>query len=96
MGLDDQLMLVAATAPCHHVVVLLQHHVLVVIKVEQVDGEQLVGDATRGFDALEQLEGVDDGLDGGVVSGPHVLTQRKGTGAFAVVGVVASRRHDPA
>ena len=87
---------VAATAARHHVIVLLEHHVLVVVKVQQVDGEQLVGHAARRLDAPRQLQGVDDGLHRGVVAGPHVLTQREGAGALAVVGVVATRRHDPA
>ena len=55
-------MSVAATAPGHHVVVLLQHNVLVVVEVEQVDGVELVGHAAGRIDALGEFEGVDDGL----------------------------------
>ena len=86
----------AATAPGHHVVVLLQHNVLVVVEVEQVDGVELVGHAAGRIDALGEFEGVDDGLDSGVVGGAHVLAQREGAGALAVVGIVAAGRHDPA
>lgn len=86
----------AAAAPSHHVFVLLQHHVLVIIEVEQVDGEELVGHAARRLDAPDQLQGVNDGLDGGVVGRPHVLAQGEGAGAPAVVGVVTPGGHDPA
>lgn len=89
-------MSVAATASRHHVIILFQHYILIIIEVEQVDGEELVGDAARRLNAFDQLQGVDDGLDGGVVGRPHVLTQREGAGAFAVVSVVAAGRHNPA
>lgn len=92
----DWSMSVAATASSHHVVILFQHHILIVVEVQQVDGEELVGHAARRLNASDQLQGVDYGLDGGVVGGPHVLTQREGAGAFAVVRVVAAGRHDPA
>ncbi len=88
-------MSVTAAASSHHVIVLFQHHILIIIKVEQVDGKELVRHATWHLDAFDQLEGIDDGLDGGVVGRPHVLTQREGAGAFAVVSVVAPGRHDP-
>lgn len=87
---------VAAAAPSHHVVVLFQNNVLVVIKVEQVDGKQFVGHAARRLDASDQLQCVDDGLHSGVVGWFHVLTQREGAGALAVVGVVTLGGHDPA
>lgn len=87
---------VAAAASSHHVIILFQHHILIIIEVEQVDGEELVGHAARHLNALHQLEGVDDGLDSGMVGRPHVLTQGEGAGAFAVVSVVAAGRHDPA
>lgn len=86
----------AATAPGYHVIVLLQHHVLIVVKVEQVDGVKLVWHTAGRVDALGELEGVDDGLDGGMVGGAHVLAQGEWAGALAVVGVVAAWRHDPA
>lgn len=87
---------VATAASSHHVVVLFQHYILFVIKVEQVDGEQLVGDAARCLHAFDELQGVDDGLDGGVVGRPHALTQREGAGALAVVGIVSPGGHNPA
>lgn len=86
----------ATAASSHHVVVLFQHHILLIIEVEQVDGEELVWDAARCLHAFDQLQGVDDGLDGGVVGSPHALAQREGTGALAVVGIVTSGRHNPA
>lgn len=89
-------MSVAATASSHHVIILFQHHILVIIEVEQVDGEELVGHAARRLNAFDQLQGIDDGLDSGVVGWPHVLTQGEGAGAFAVVSIVAPWRHDPA
>lgn len=89
-------MSVAATASSHHVVILFQHYVLIVIKVEQVDGEELVGHAARRLDAFDQFQGVDDGLDRSVVRWPHVLTQGEGTRAFAVVSIVTPGRDDPA
>lgn len=93
---SDSLMSVAATASSHHVVILFQHHILVIIEVEQVDGEELVGHAARCLNAFDQLQGIDDGLDSGVVGWLHVLTQGEGAGAFAVVSVVAPGRDDPA
>lgn len=87
---------VATTASSHHVVVLFQHHILLIIEVEQVDGEEFVRDAARSLNTLDQLQGVDDGLDSGVVGRPHARAQREGAGALAVVGIVASGGHDPA
>lgn len=84
-----------AAASRHHIVVLLQNNVLVVVKVQQVNAEEFIRHAAGRLDALGQFEGVDDGLNCGVVGGPHVLTQGERTGAFAVVGIVAARRHDP-
>lgn len=84
-----------ATASCHHIIVLLQHDVLIVVKVQQVNAEEFVRYAAGGLNALGQFEGVDDGLNRGVVGRPHVLAQGKRTGAFTVVGVVAAGRHDP-
>lgn len=89
-------MSVAAAASSHHVVILFQHNILIIIKVKQVDREELVGHAAWCLDAFDQLQGVDDGLDGGVVGWPHVLTQREGAGAFAVVCIVTTGRHNPA
>ena len=41
---------VAAAAECHHLVVLFQDDVLVVVEVEQADGVELVGYAARRVD----------------------------------------------
>lgn len=84
-----------AAASRHHIIILLQHDVLIVIKVQQVNAEEFIRYTAGGLDALGQFEGVDDGLNCGVVGRPHVLTQGKRTGAFAVVGIVAARRHNP-
>lgn len=84
-----------AAAPGHHVIVLLEDHVLIVIKVKEVDGVELVRHAAGAADALAQLQGVDDGLHGGMVGRPHVLTQGEGAGASAVVGVVTPGGDDP-
>lgn len=86
---------IATTASCHHVIVLLQHYILIIIKVQEVDGEELVGHTTRCVYAFGKLECIDDGLHSGMVCRSHVLAQRKGTGPFAVVCVVATGRHDP-
>lgn len=93
---SDDATSVTTTASSHHVIVLLQHHILIFVEVEQVDGEELVWHAARRLDAFHQLQGVDDGLDGGVVGWPHVLTQGEGAGALAVVRVVTPGRDDPA
>ncbi|TNN63916.1 hypothetical protein EYF80_025849 [Liparis tanakae] len=71
------------------------HHILIVIKVEQVDGEELVGHAARRLDGFDELQSIDDGLDGGVVGRPHVLTQRELAGAFAVSRERAMREGGP-
>lgn len=89
------MMSVATTASCHHIIILLQHYILIIIKVQEVDGEELVGHTTRCVYAFGKFECVDDGLHCGVVCGSHVLAQRKGTGPFAVVCIVATGRHNP-
>lgn len=71
-------MSVAAAASSHHVIVLFQYDILIIIKVEQVDGEELVRHAAWRLDAFDQFQGIDDGLDRGVVGWPHVLTQGEG------------------
>lgn len=86
----------AAAAGGDHVVVLLEHDVLVFVEVEEADGEELVGHAARRSDSGRQAELVDDALHRGVVGGQLVLTEREGALALAVVGVVALGRDDPA
>lgn len=88
---------VAATAERHHVIVLLQHHVLLVVKVQQTDGLKPVRNTAGGGHLVGgELECVHDGAHSGVVGGPQVPTQRKGTRASAVVSVVAAGRNYPA
>lgn len=89
------MMSVATTASCHHVIILLQHYILIIIEVQEVDGEELVGHTTWCLYAFGKLECIDDGLHSSVVCGSHVLTQRKGTGPFAVICIVATGRHYP-
>lgn len=81
----------APAATCHHIVILLQNHVLIVVKIKQINAEEFVRNAARRLDAFGEFKGVDDGLHRGVVRRPHVLPQRERAGPFAVVGVVAAR-----
>lgn len=46
-------MSVAAAASSHHVIILFQYHILVVVEVEQVDGEELVRHTARCLDAFD-------------------------------------------
>lgn len=86
---------VATTTSCHHVIILLKHYILIVIKVQKVDGKEFVRHATWCLYAFGKLEGIDDGLHGGVVCGSHVLAQRKRTRPFTVVCIIATGRHNP-
>ena len=86
----------APAAHRHHIIILLQNHVLLVVEVQQADGLQFVRHATGGAHVVGQLECVHDGLHGGVVGGAQALPEREGAGALAVVGVVAPRGYDPA
>lgn len=86
-----------AAAQRHHVVVLLQNHVLLVVKVQQADGLESVRDAARRPHlAAGDPERVHDGAHRGVVGGSQAHPQREGAGASAVVGVVPAGRDDPA
>lgn len=86
-----------ATAEGYHVVVLLQHHIFLIVKIQQTDGLQCVRHAAGGAHFIgRETEGVHDGAHRGVVSGPEAAAQREWTGAFAVVGVVSAGRDDPA
>lgn len=85
----------ATTASCHHVIILLKHYILIVIEVQEVDGEELVRHTTWCLYAFCKLECIDDRLHSGMVGGLHVLAQRKGTRPFTVVCIVATGRHDP-
>jgi hypothetical protein len=85
------------SATCnHHVVVLFQDDVLVVIEVEQADGVEFVGDATRRAHIFHHAQSVNDALNGCVVGWFLVLSQRKRALAGTVISVVAVGRDDPA
>lgn len=87
----------AATTERHHVIVLLQHYILLVVEVEQTDGLKPVRNTTGGGHLVGgELECVHDGAYSGVVGGPQIPPQRERTGASAVVGIVAAGRNDPA
>lgn len=86
----------ATAASGHHVVVLLEHHVLVLVEVEQADGVQLVGYAAGCTHSCGQAHLVDDALHCGMVGGPLVLAQREVALSLAVVGVITFGRNDPA
>lgn len=81
----------------HHVVILLQNHVLLIVKVQQAHGLERVGHAARRLHVIaSDLERVHDRAHRGVVRGSDAHPQREGAGARAVVGVVAAGGDDPA
>lgn len=85
------------TAQRHHVFILLQNYVLLIVKVQQTDGLEHVGDAAGGSHlVLGELECVHDGAHRGVVGGAEVPPQRERAGAFALVCIVTPGRDDPA
>lgn len=88
--------LVTTTASNHHVVILLQDDVLVVVKVEQADGVELVGHTARRVHVFHHTQGVDDALHRGVVGRLLALAQWEGALALALIGVVAVGGDDPA
>lgn len=85
-----------ATTNCHHIVILLQDNVLLVVEIQQADGLEVVRHAARRAHFTGELEGVHDGLHRGVVGCAEAFSQREWTGALAVVGVVAPRGDYPA
>lgn len=87
---------VTAAAQRHHIVVLLQNHVLLVVEVQQADGLEFVGDAAGRPHVAGEFECVHDGAHRGVVGGSEVPPQREGARAGAVVSVVAAGGDDPA
>lgn len=87
---------VTATAECHHVVILLQNHVLLVIEVQQADGLEFFWDAAGRPHVTGEFECVHDGAHRGVVGGFEVSPQRERTRAGAVVSVVTAGGDDPA
>lgn len=88
---------VTAAAQRHHVVILLQNHVLLIIEIQQTDGLESVGDtAGRPHLVAGELERMHDGAHRGVVGRSEVSPQGERAGAFAVVGVVSPGGDDPA
>lgn len=87
---------VTAAAQRHHVVILLQNHVLLIIKVQQADGLELVGDAAGCPHVAGESECVHDGAHCGMVGGSEVPPQRERTRAGTVVSVVTPGGDDPA
>lgn len=87
---------VTATAQRHHVVILLQNDVLLVVKVQEADGLELVGDAARRPHVTGEFECVHDGAHCGVVGGSEVPPQRERTRAGTVVSIVTAGGDDPA
>lgn len=71
-----------------------QHHVVVVVVVEHGDGRQADGDAA-GLRCPVRVQGVDQGLQDGVVGAVEAFAEGEGTLAVAVVGHVALRGDDP-
>lgn len=86
---------VTATASSHHLIILLQDHIFIVIKVQQIDGKEFIWDAAGTAHILAEFQCIDDGLDGGVIGGPHVLPQWEGAGPPAVIGIVPTGRDNP-
>lgn len=88
---------VTAAAQRHHVVILLQNHVFLIIEIQQTDGLESVGDtAGRPHLVAGELERMHDGAHRGVVGRSEVSPQGERAGAFAVVGVVSPGGDDPA
>jgi len=84
-----------APAPEHlHVLVVFEHHFVVLVQVQHRYGRQLSGYTTR-FGHGGGVHGVDQRLDDGVVGGVEVFGDRERTVAVAVVCVVTGRRDDP-
>lgn len=85
---------VAPTRLDHHVLVLLENHVGVVVEVEDHNGRQFGGRAAR----LRNIVGVhqmDQSLDDGVIGGVHVRVQRETALPVAEEGGVTVRCYDP-
>lgn len=84
----------AATGAYHHVLVLLQDDVGVVVKEEHGYGVEFGGGAARLWYILRVHE-VHQRLYDGMVGGIHVSIQGEGTLSIAVVGSVAFRGDNP-
>lgn len=84
----------AATLIHHHVLVVPQHNVIVVVVVEHGDGREADGDAA-GLRRPLWVQGVDQGLQDGVVGTVQALAEWERALAVAIVGHVALRGDDP-
>jgi len=84
-----------APAPEHlHILVVFEHHFVVLIQVQHRYGCQLSGYATR-FGYGCRVHGVYQRLNDSMVGGVEVFGNRERTVAVTVVRVVAGRRDDP-
>ena len=85
----------ASAAGGHHIIVLFENDVFVVVVVQQTDRVQLVGNAAWLADAGCKTQLVDDALHRRMIRRPLVLAQRKRAGAFAVIRLIPLGRYDP-
>lgn len=86
--------LAAAAAFDHHVLVVLDDDLFAVIDVQNGDGFEAGGDAAGLRDQL-WIDGVDEGLDDGVVGGVEVVREVVGAVPLARVGLVPGGGDDP-
>lgn len=86
--------LATPTFSCNHVFVLRQNEVRVVIKIQQGDGRQLRGHATR-WRYKARVEAMQAGLHLGVAGDVDVTSEGKGALPAAVKCIVATRGKDP-
>lgn len=83
------------TPGSHHIIVLLEYHIAVLVEIQQRYGHQSVRHAARQLGSLSQPELVRYALDGRVIGGSLVLSQREVAVPFALERVVALRTDDP-
>lgn len=84
----------ASTGSHHHVLVLLQDHVGVVVEVEHGDGVQLRRGAA-GFGDILRVHEMDQCLHNGVVGGIHVGIKGEGALSITVVGSISLWCNNP-
>ena len=78
----------------HHILVVFQHNLLVLIHIEQTDRAEIRGHAT-GLRHGPDVGVVHQTLNRGVVGGVEVVRQGEVAFPHAKVGVVVRRREDP-
>lgn len=83
----------AAAALHHHILVVLQHHSVLRVQIEQGDGAEGGGDTAGPRHC--SVHRVHQSLHHGVAGGVHVVGQRKATLSQAKEGVIAAGRNDP-